>query len=229
MAEPAPNADLMRSLGRLVRGLSALFWGLPSALVVCFYTKAEGLRTFGIVPPLACTGLLVYGLWQVGAFQPQEHVWRRALDRARLFGLVNFGLSPFLYWSNRVPSNGFFSAMVWIMVLSGLLFLVSLNLVLQRLGAMLPDEALRLETRQFTSVNLNLLLATFILGGVYALLSRLPDLPLYFQAVMLVLNRGSLWLLVLLVLLPLSMTMALIWKTKEVILDNVFGPKPPPA
>jgi hypothetical protein len=29
--------------------------------------------------------------------------------------------------------------------------------------------------------------------------------------------------LALFVLLPLAMTMALLWKTKEVILDNVFG------
>jgi len=29
--------------------------------------------------------------------------------------------------------------------------------------------------------------------------------------------------LILAVLLPLAMTMALIWKTKEVILENVFG------
>jgi hypothetical protein len=27
------------------------------------------------------------------------------------------------------------------------------------------------------------------------------------------------------VLLPVAMTMALLWKTKEVILENVFGPK----
>ena len=39
------------------------------------------------------------------------------------------------------------------------------------------------------------------------------------------LERGSLWFLILLVLLPLAMTMALLWKTKEVILDNVFGAK----
>ncbi len=38
-----------------------------------------------------------------------------------------------------------------------------------------------------------------------------------------VMERGSLWFLILLVLLPLAMTMALLWKTKEVILDNVFG------
>jgi hypothetical protein len=33
----------------------------------------------------------------------------------------------------------------------------------------------------------------------------------------------SYWSLLLLVLLPLSLTMALIWKTKEVVLESVFG------
>lgn len=228
MPEGAPNPELMRSLGRLVRGLSALFWGLPAALVVCFHTaKADMFRSFGMVPPLACTGLLVYALWQLGSFQKQERVWRNALDCARLLALVNFGLSPFLYWYNRVPSNGFFAIMVLVMLVSGLLFLASLNFVLKRLGAMLPDEALRVETRQFTALNLNLLLATLFLGILYFVLGHLPNLPLYFQAIMVVLDRGSFWLLILLVLLPLAMTMALLWKTKEVILDNVFGPKAP--
>jgi hypothetical protein len=227
MPESAPNPELMRSLGRLVRGLSALFWGLPAALVVCFHTaKAEGLKSLGVVPPLACTGLLVFGLWQLGAFQSQERVWRKALDAARILGLVNLGLSPFLYWSNRVPENTFFAGMVLVMLLAALLFLASLNLVLRRLGAMLPDEALRLETQQFTALNLNLLLATFVLGAAYVGFSRWPNLPLYFQAILIVLDRGSFWLLVLLVLLPMAMTMALLWKTKEVILDNVFGAKP---
>ena len=77
MPDPAPNAELLRSLGRLVRGLSALFWGLPITLIVCFHTaKAESLKTFGIVPPLVTTGLLAYGLWQLGDFQKQERVWR---------------------------------------------------------------------------------------------------------------------------------------------------------
>jgi heme/copper-type cytochrome/quinol oxidase subunit 4 len=38
-------------------------------------------------------------------------------------------------------------------------------------------------------------------------------------------DRGGFWLLILFTLLPLAMTMALIWKTKEVILDSVFGAK----
>ena len=224
MPDPIPNADLLRSLGRLVRGLSALFWGLPIALIVCFYTaKADGLRSFGIAPPLATTGLLVYGLWQVGAFQKQERIWRNALDRARVVGLVNFGLSPFLYWWNRAPDEPFFLAMVLLVCLIALLFLASLNLVLQRLGAMLPDETLRLETRQFTTLNLSLLAATFLAALIYFGLSQFQKMPLWLGVVAAVMERGSFWMLVLLVLLPLAMTMALLSKTKEVILDSIFS------
>lgn len=237
MPDPAPNADLMRSLGRLVRGLSALFWGLPTALVVCVYTaRTDSLKALALAPPLVCTGLLVYGLWQLGAFQKQERVWRNALDCARLLSLINFGLSPFLYWWNKIPGHPFFLAMVGLMLLTALLFLAALNFVLRRLGAMLPDESLRLDIKQFTTLNLNLLALTFLLGLVVFALSHSQNLPSYFQIENLpfrlqrlvgILESGTVWFPLPLVLLPLAMTMALLWKTKEVILDNVFGPKPP--
>ncbi len=217
----------MRSLGKLVRGLSALFWGLPLSLVVCFHTaKADSLRIYHLVPPIVSTGLLLYGLILLSAFQRQERVWRTALDRSMLLSLVNFGLSPFLYWWNKMPQNRFFTAVVIALTFSGLLFLVSLNGVLRRLGAMIPDEALRLETRQFTALNLNLLSVTFLTAAFYVVVSRIRDLPVFLQAFMIFLDEGNFWLIVLLVLLPIAMTMALLWKTKEVILDNVFGVRP---
>lgn len=236
MADPAPNADLMRALGRLVRGLSALFWGLPVALVVCVHSaRAEGLKSLGIAPALASTALLAFGLWQLGEFQKQERVWRAALERARILSLINCGLSPFLYWFSRAPGNVFFSVMVALMLVCSLLFLGSLNLVLQRLGAMLPDEGLRHETRQFTSLNLGLLGVALLVAVILFALSRWPDAGRYAAYLNLVrpwVEQGSFWLLALLVplalvLLPVAMTMALLWKTKEVILDNVFGAKPP--
>ena len=226
MGDPIANTELMRALGRLVRGLSALFWGLPATLVVCFHTaRADFLQVYYIGLPLGCTGLLVYGLWQLGAFQKQERIWRAALDRAQVLSLLNFGLSPFLFWWNRIPENPYFGGMVALMILSALLFLVSLNLVLQRLGAMLPDEALRLETRQFTVLNLNLLGGTFLLAIIYFVLGRWQHLPGYLQAFWIVLDRGSMYFLIPLVLLPIAMTMAMLWKTKEVILENVFAGK----
>jgi hypothetical protein len=230
MSDPAPNAELLRSLGRLARGLSALFWGLPCSLIVCFYTaRAEGFRAFGIIPPLACAAWLAYGLRQLGAFQQRERVWRTTLDRAQVLSLVNVGLSPFVYWSGRVPANGYFFLMVLLLLLCGLLFLVSLNQVLQRLGAMLPDEALRLEIRQFTPLNLNLLAGMLALTLAYVLnLHWLPSLPVWSRRLLLFLDQNTLWYLVPiipLVLLPLALTMALLWKTKEVILDSVFSAK----
>ena len=164
-ARPAPNAELLRSLGRLARGLSALFWGLPATLVICAETaRADWLRPLGIVPALAGTGLLLYGLWQMSDFQKQERPWRNALDRAKLLGLVNFGLCPFLYWQNKMPGQPFFNAAVSVLVLSALLFLFNLNVVLKQLGAMLPDETLRHETRLFTALNRWLLVGLLFLG-----------------------------------------------------------------
>jgi hypothetical protein len=224
MPDPAPNAELLRSLGRLARGLSALFWGLPAALLVCVQTaRAEWLRPLGVVPALAATGLLLYGLWQMSSFQKQERPWRNALDRTRLIGVVNLGLCPFLYWYNKVPDHPFFTIILYLFTLTGLLFLFNLNLVLARLGAMLPDETLRHETKQFTALNRNLLVVLLLLAGFYLFLKQIPNLPLPLGVAVEWMERTSLWIAVVLILLPLAMTMALIWKTKEVILDSVFG------
>jgi hypothetical protein len=174
---------------------------------------------------MVCTGWLVYGLWQLGEFQKQERVWMNALDRARLLGLINLGLSPFLFWWNRFPVNPLFTVMIAAICVAALAFLASLNLVLQRLGAMLPDEALRHETRQFTILNLNLIAAMFLLVVFYVAIHQWDpkQLPFWLLAFTHAMDRAGLWLVILLVLLPLAMTMALLWKTKEVILDSVFG------
>jgi hypothetical protein len=224
---PPPNPELLRSLGRLVRGLSALFWGLPLALLVYAETvKTDWLRAYTIFPPLATTGLLLFGLWQLGAFQKQERPWRAALDRTRLLALINFGLSPFLYWWSRVPDNFFFTLMVCLLAVSALLFLFTLNRVLLRLGAMLPDETLRSETRHYTAVNQYLLAALLVFASLYMALKQTPELPGLLERIAIWADSTSFVALTFLVLLPLAMTMALIWKTKEVILDNVFGGEP---
>lgn len=218
------NPELLRSLGRLARGLSALFWGLPAALIICAETaRADWLKPLGIIPALAATGLLLYGLWLMGRFQKQERPWRNALDRAKLLGLVNFGLCPFLYWQNKMPQETFFNTAVFVLVLSAILFLFNLNIVLKQLGAMLPDETLRHETRQFTLLNRWLLVALLLCATADVILMRDPRLPASLGALFLWIDRFSFWALTVFALLPLAMTMALIWKTKEVILDSVFG------
>ena len=224
MPELAPNPQLLRSLGKLARGLSALFWGLPASLLVAADTaRTDWLKPLGVVPLVAINGLLLYGLWQMGEFQKQERPWRLALDRALLLALVNLGLCPFIYWHNRVPTETFFSYAVMLLELSSVLFLFDLNLVLKRLAAMLPDETLRQETRQFTALNrwLLVLLLFFSIGFLW--LADLPHVSLPVGKLIYLASRLSSLLLIFFILLPVAMTMALIWKIKEVILDAVFG------
>lgn len=223
MDELAPQDELLRALGKLVRGLSALFWGLPLTLLICVRTAmSDRLRPIEMFPPIVSTLLLYYGVTLLGDFQKQERVWRLALDRAKLLAVVNIGLSPFVYWWNQIPGISFYSMALGALMLSGLIFVFNLNHVLQRLAAMLPDETLRMETRLFGAMNLNLLCAILALVSLYVILQEintLPDFLIKFQR-MLEVSRG--WLLVFLILLPIAMTMTLIWKTKEVIFASVF-------
>jgi hypothetical protein len=236
MPEAVPNPELLHSLGRLVRGLSALFWGLPASLVVCVgtakagwfdigTTKAGSFDIYGVLPPMVTTGLLVFGLLQLDAFQKQERPWRNALDRAKIFALITFGLSPFLFWWYHDPTVVRFDISVNLLALSSWFLLFNLNTVLLRLGAMLPDETLRHETRQFTSLNRSLLLALLLVLALQAVLLRVAHLPDRMADIVIRWERGVPWLIIFLGLLPLAMTMALLWKTKEVILDSVFGAK----
>jgi hypothetical protein len=88
---------------------------------------------------------------------------------------------------------------------------------------MLPDETLRHETRQFTALNRWLLVALLFFFIVFIGLTQLPHPSPHVGRVLIWVNRFSNLLLIFFILLPLAMTMALIWKTKEVILDAVFG------
>jgi len=220
----SPNPQLLRSLGKLARGLSALFWGLPAALLIGAETaRADWLKPLGFLPALAVNALIVYGLWQMGDFQRQERPWRHALDRAQLLALVLLGLCPFIYWHNKLPDEVFFTDAVFVLELAAVLFLFNLNLVLRRLGAMLPDETLRSETRQFTAFNRWLLVGLIFFAIAVAALVQWPHPSPPIGKVLIWVNRASNLLLIFFILLPLAMTMALIWKTKEVILDAVFG------
>jgi len=122
-----------------------------------------------------------------------------------------------------MPGQLFFRAAVFVLVLSAILFVFNVNVVLKQLGAMLPDETLRQETRQFTALNRWLLGALLLFATAYVGLLHGPRLPVTPGALFLWINRFSFWAVTFFALLPLAMTMALIWKTKEVILDSVFG------
>jgi hypothetical protein len=145
-----------------------------------------------------------------------------ALDRAKFIAVVNIGLSPFIYWWNQIPAVNLYTYAMYGLMLTGLIFVFNLNHVLQRLAAMLPDETLRMETRLFGAMNLNLLCAILALVASYVILQQINTLPKFVIQFLRILEISRNWLLIFMILLPIAMTMTLIWKAKEVIFASVF-------
>jgi len=223
----AAKADLMRDLGRLARGLSALFWGLPLTLVANVETartdRLDFLGAAAFAPAMMLNALLWHGLRQLRRFQKQERIWQQALHRAEVFAIINIGLAPYLFWWHRFPTVPINVVCVELLAASGLLFLVRLNQVLHRLSAMLPDEMLRAETKTYTHCNIWMLLA--VLAGLCLYIAfghlQMPDVA--WGNFHLRPRERGLWLALFLTLMPVAMTMALLWKIKEAIFTGLFA------
>jgi hypothetical protein len=222
----AAKADLMRALGRLVRGLSTLFWGIPLALAADVQTARtdwlDALGALSFVPAFVLSGWLWYGLRQMRNFQRQERVWQLALHRAEIFAIVNTGLAPFLYWWHRFPMEPLYFACVNFLAVTGFLFLICVNQVLRRLAAMLPDEMLRVETRTFTIVNTWLLSAALGILALYLVLTDFKGVPRAIAGHGLDPAAIGEWLVLFLTLMPVAVTLALLWKLKEAIFTSFF-------
>jgi len=222
----AAKADLMRALGRLVRGLSTLFWGIPLALAADVQTARtdwlDDLGALSFAPAFVLSAWIWYGLRQMRDFQPQERVWHQALDRAEIFAIVNTGLAPFLFWWHRFPTVAFYSVCVEFLAATGFLFLICSNRVLRRLAAMLPDEMLRVETRTFTTINTWMLSAALGSLSVYLVLTDFQGVPRRIEQRGLDMSIIGEWFILFLTLMPVAVTLALLWKIKEAIFTSFF-------
>jgi hypothetical protein len=222
----AAKADLLRALGRLMRGLSTLFWTIPLTLVADVETARSDwldmLRPLNFAPALLLSSLLWYGLWQMRDFHRQERIWQLALYRAEIFAIINIGLAPFLYWWHRFPTVSFYFICVNFLAVSGFFFVMQVNRVLRRLGAMLPDEMLRAEARTFTQLSIGMLLGALVMLTAHLYLARFQRAPRLLGRHWFDLQIITEWLALFLTLMPVAVTLALLWKLKEAILTSFF-------
>ena len=221
---------VLPGLARMVRGLSAIFWSLPLVLLLDAKMATDPTwHSFGILPSIVSSGVLVYGLRQLRFYQSQERIWIVSIERTEIFAWLVLGLSPFPLWWNRSPDQEFFSRTMVTLAFGGLALLLALNHTLFRLSLMIPDETVRLETRLFSQINRGLLMVHALLLAVYLLLLRLHrPLPDGVQSLFDVIEAGKTWLILVLALVPVALTMTLIWKAKDVILTSVFQPRQDP-
>ena len=244
MADDPLQPDLMHALRKLVRGLEVLFWALPAALVVCVAESVSlEWQSWGVVPLVLVMGLLWYGASRLKAFQPAESVWQSTVTITELLALALVGLAPFLHWFHHVPEipteyltsgQKHISYCLVVFCSATIMFLLNLNHAIARLAAMLPDPVLRSHTRFLVITNFILfvpLLALMLLPqfsfAIFDVLVRnapgLAEAAVNPFGVEAWLQSAALWLAALIV----ATTMAMLWKTKEVVLNGVFSLEPP--
>jgi len=213
----------------LTRGLSALFWGLPLTLIISVQALTlSWLGAFGsfshLGPPIGF-GILLYGLALLGGFRRDEPSWTGPLDRARLLALTALGLSPFLHWYQRLPGTEPFSTAVGLLTMFSLAFLFALNQVLLRLSRLLPDELIQAEAVLLTRVASLCLLLLPTAVVVWTLLRTWSDPPIFLRIIMVWVDPFHMLAVLFLTLLPLSITMSLLWKLKEAALQTALDLK----
>ena len=226
---------ILNGLNSLVRGLNALFFALPVALLVVVWTATRSstsmpspfsdlLHSLGIFPALGTSVVLFYGVVKLGRFRRDSRAWQRSLERARWYGLFLMGLSPFLYWWCRIPESTYLRIAAMVLIVISMLFLAQLNVILRKLTDMLPDLTLRSETAFMAKFNFAIL--AFV-GAAQVFFFSLDRLSVYEATRWL--SQQHLWLLrpveivvLLLMVMPVAITMAIMWKVKELVLASVF-------
>ena len=247
MASPSSlHPDLMPSLRQLVRGLELLFWALPFVLLVCVQEMlSPAWESWGVMPLFLSTVILWFGASRLRYFQPQERVWQSAVRITEVLALLMAGLSPFLHWIQILPelsASGFsvgqkhivYSTIIF--CTASIMFLLNLNHVLTRLGAMLPDPILRADIKLFVTLNFILFLPLLLAMWCCRLSDAIFNV-LQHQAPSMAESIGStvslehfmkasvIWIATLII----ATTMAMMWKAKESVLSGVFSLEPVPV
>lgn len=206
------------------RGLSALFWALPLALLAFARHFLAIIPTlYDLFLPTAATGLALYGLVRMNRYRPGERIWRNSLFRCQMLALLVVGLSPFLFLWSRMPSMDFFARAVALLLAVALVFLVALLDTLERLAAMMPDDTVRGDASLFRG--LTAYVVTVLAGVSLTLYWRISPghLSEFLEIPRQPLGLGRQAILLLLILVPVAMAMAVTWKLKEVVLAAMVG------
>lgn len=223
-------------LVRLSQGFSCIFWGLPVGLLFCVQllildvmVADPRIRTslshlyfalFCAILAVICFG--AFKLWTVKVI---GDIWTRRARFCTWAAVLCLYFSPFLYWWQAVPYDVFLTINLFGLILSVVLLLISLNVLSMELGRFLGDNSLRRESKLFLGLNA-LVLAVPSTGAfawvTYQSLQGKSTLNIGLQF----LNLFRLhypWRLTLFVILflPVSLTLANLWRVKEILVDEL--------
>jgi len=210
-----------RDYVRLAQGFYFIFWGL----LVTVLTAAQLLMPIEI-PPFAelflGVGVLatLIGSWRLYQVRSLGEPWHKRMRRTLAVAALLAYFCLFFYLWRRVPQNTYLLGNMLAFAATGIIYVIAFNRVVAALASALGRKDMALESRMFGSGNIGLLLVPF--AGVVAYIIgmsvfRQSDPLTEFRFL---LSHANLVVIILL-LLPFSLTLSLAWSCKDAVLHQL--------
>jgi len=212
-----PAADYVA----LAQGFYFVFWGL-------LVTLLAGAQL------LIMVGIPAYSEWFLGAGVVSTLVGSRRLYQVRHAGgrwhsraRVVFGLAillayfcVFFYLWRRVPDSMYLMGNALAFAASGILYLVAFNRAVAALALALGRRTMALESQLLSASNIGLLLLPFVCAVAYIIIMAVFHKTEPLAELQSLLGHANL-LVIVVVLLPFSLTLSLAWSCKDVVLQEL--------
>ncbi len=233
-----------RDFIRLAQGFYSIFWGLLITVLtgaqlllligVRASTESQAAAVVIMTTELLCalflaagTLAILAGSWRLFQVRSLGERWRsRTRVIVALAALLNYFGVCFWLW-RRVPENTYLLDNALAFAATGILYLIAFNRVVAALARALGRPDMALESRVLGASNVVLLLLPFVcvvayLIGMFVIRHTSP-----FMELRSLLDRVNL-LVILLMLLPFSLTLSLAWGCKDALLRQLatFDQKP---
>jgi hypothetical protein len=221
------------ALVRLVQGFYAIFWGLILTAMVAAHLLAgprphafdTGLLTLGLVAVLIGS----WRLWRVrlGVDDAgrQCAAWRDRTETLLGTAVVLAYFAVFFCAWRQVPHSEHLLANALAFLGAGVVYTVLLNRVVSALAPVLGRRDLAVESKWYGAGSIGFLLLPLVGVLLYAFGAAAANNTSAVYEILELLDRTNI-VLVGVLLLPFSLTLSLIWATKDAMLEQLSGTKP---
>ena len=224
---PAPEAsgrNLHIAAGdyvRLGQGFYFVFWGLlVTVLMGAQLLILSDMQPFAeLFLGLGVLAMMV-GTWRLYQVRSAGLLWHSRMRMTlALAGLMMY-FCLFVYLWRRAPDSVYLLANVFAFAATGILYIIAFNRGVAALAATLGRKDMARESRVFGAGNIGLLLLPFAGIVGYIVVSTIVQRGNLLSEMRFVLSRANLVVIVLL-LLPFSLTLSLAWSCKDAVLRQL--------
>jgi hypothetical protein len=210
-----------RDYVRLTQGFYFVFWGL----LVTVLTGGQLIMPIDM-PPFAELFLgvgvvsVLIGSWRLYQVRSLGETWRNRMHWTLSLAALMTYFCLFFYLWRRAPESAYLLGNVLAFAATGIAYVIAFNRAVAVLAAVLGREDMVLESRVFGSGNVGLLLLPFAGIIVYILVMAIFQKSNPLAEFRFLIGRANL-LIIILLLLPFSLTLSLAWSCKDAVLRQL--------